>query len=26
MEWMDSERKNDFVAFLKSMHDKEILE
>ncbi len=26
MEWMDSERKNDFVAFLKDMHDKEILE
>jgi 4-hydroxy 2-oxovalerate aldolase len=24
--WMDSENKNDFVGFLKSMHDKEILE
>lgn len=26
MAWMDSENKNDFVGFLKSMHDKEILE
>jgi 4-hydroxy 2-oxovalerate aldolase len=26
LEWMDSERRDDFVAFLKKMHDKEILE
>ena len=26
MEWMDSDLKDDFVAFLKNMHDKEILE
>lgn len=26
MEWMDSDLKDDFVAFLKTMHDKEILE
>src|SRR5574344_360450 len=26
MAWMDSERKNDFVAFMKSMHDYELLE
>jgi 4-hydroxy 2-oxovalerate aldolase len=26
LEWMDSDKKNDFVAFLKNMHDKEILE
>jgi len=26
MEWMDSENKNDFVSFLRKLHDKEILE
>jgi len=26
MAWMDSERKDDFVAFLKEMHDYELLE
>jgi len=26
MDWMDSERKNDFTGFLRKMHDKEILE
>ncbi len=26
MAWMDSERKNDFVAFMKEMHDYELLE
>ena len=26
MEWMDSDNKNDFVGFLRSLHDKEILE
>ena len=26
MKWMDSERKNDFAAFLKEMHDNELLE
>ncbi len=26
LEWMNTEMKNDFVAFLKSMHDKELLE
>lgn len=26
MEWMDSDHKDDFVAFLKNIHDKEILE
>ena len=26
MEWMDSDKKNDFVGFLRSLHDKEILE
>ena len=26
MEWMDSSRKNDFVGFLRTLHDKELLE
>jgi 4-hydroxy 2-oxovalerate aldolase len=26
MQWMDSERKDDFVAFMKEMHDYELLE
>ncbi len=26
LEWMDSEHKNDFVAFMKAMHDNEVLE
>jgi 4-hydroxy 2-oxovalerate aldolase len=26
LEWMDGEKKYDFVSFLKSMHDKELLE
>lgn len=26
MEWMESERREDFVAFLRKMHDKELLE
>lgn len=26
MQWMESERKNDFVAFMKEMHDYELLE
>jgi 4-hydroxy 2-oxovalerate aldolase len=26
LEWMNTEKKNDFVGFLKSMHDKELLE
>jgi 4-hydroxy 2-oxovalerate aldolase len=26
MKWMDSERKDDFVAFMKEMHDYELLE
>ncbi|HPR33230.1 MAG TPA: aldolase catalytic domain-containing protein [Prolixibacteraceae bacterium] len=26
MAWMDSEQKNDFVSFMKSMHDYELLE
>ncbi|HLP04791.1 MAG TPA: aldolase catalytic domain-containing protein [Paludibacter sp.] len=26
LEWMDSDRKNDFVSFMKEMHDNEILE
>jgi len=26
MEWMESDKKNDFVAFMKEMHDNEILE
>lgn len=26
MEWMESDRKNDFVSFLREMHDNEILE
>ena len=26
MKWMDSERKSDFVAFMKEMHDYELLE
>jgi 4-hydroxy 2-oxovalerate aldolase len=26
LEWMDSERRDDFVAFLRKMHDKELLE
>jgi 4-hydroxy 2-oxovalerate aldolase len=26
MEWMESENRNDFVSFLKKMHDKELLE
>jgi 4-hydroxy 2-oxovalerate aldolase len=26
LEWMDSDKKDDFVAFLKKMHDKELLE
>ncbi len=26
MAWMDSERKNDFVSFMKEMHDYELLE
>jgi 4-hydroxy 2-oxovalerate aldolase len=24
--WMDSEQRDDFVGFLKKMHDKELLE
>lgn len=26
LEWMDSDQKNDFVQFLKNMHDNEVLE
>ena len=26
MKWMDSEQKDDFVAFMKEMHDYELLE
>jgi 4-hydroxy 2-oxovalerate aldolase len=26
LEWMDSENRDDFVAFLRKMHDKELLE
>jgi len=26
MKWMDSDKKDDFVSFLKSMHDYELLE
>jgi 4-hydroxy 2-oxovalerate aldolase len=26
LEWMDSEQRDDFVAFLRKMHDKELLE
>jgi 4-hydroxy 2-oxovalerate aldolase len=26
MDWMESDQKNDFVSFMKNMHDNEILE